>query len=126
MFPPVLKMRSLSTDDGGDESILFAILFSSGKIVLFAFLQSMTSTSSDCSGKLHHFAISRCSFRASKEVEEDAGLSVLVGFVSSASAAIRSFKQESKSNKLSEPRSPTSTCCGSVSVEVCWSVRHCR
>ena len=57
MFPPVLKMRSLSTDDGGDESILFAILFSSGKIVLFAFLQSMTSTSSDCSGKLHHFAI---------------------------------------------------------------------
>ena len=52
MFPPVLKMRSLSTDDGGDESILFAILVSSGNIVLFAFHHSMTSISFGGSGKL--------------------------------------------------------------------------
>ena len=111
MLPPMLKSLSLSIDDDGDESILFATLPSSGNTFMFVFHQSIRSTSRGSNRSEPYFS---SSFLSAFEDEEDCRRSFFVfpfsAFVAFHSAdAIKSVKHESKS-KRSALAPASSTC----------------
>ena len=122
MLPPMLKSLSLSIDDGGDESILFAILPSSGNTFMFVFHQSIGATSRGSNCSEQYFS---SSFLSAFEDAEDCRRSFFLfpfsAFVAFDSADAISHSNTCQSQKVGHslqlPQTFWFSLVGSVSVE---------